>query len=101
MASFNRQNVMRRAWELFRATYHYPAIRFSSIGRDCFRYCLQKAWQEAREAARYAAIAPTVRAAQIERLNHALELAPYSDARNYSGRIDDIRQEISRLHAAA
>ena len=42
--------VMRRAWQIFRETYHYPAVPFRSIGRPCFNSCLRQAWAEYRKA---------------------------------------------------
>jgi hypothetical protein len=33
MPKFDRRAIMARAWEIFRETYKYPAIKFASIGR--------------------------------------------------------------------
>jgi hypothetical protein len=32
MPKFNRKAIMARAWAIFRETYKYPSIKFSSIG---------------------------------------------------------------------
>lgn len=101
MAKFDRAEIMGRAWALFREIYKYPSISFSDIGRRCFNYCLRKAWEEARERNASAAVLPSVRSAEIERLKGLLELAPYSDARNYSGRADALQNRIRALQEAA
>jgi hypothetical protein len=36
MSKFDRRALMARAWAIFRETYKYPAIKFSSIGWKCF-----------------------------------------------------------------
>lgn len=101
MTKSNQAQIMTRAWAMFREAYGYPAIKFSSIGRPCFNYCLRKAWAESRESAKLAAVSLADRTAQIESLASALALAPYSDARNYSGRADAIQSRIDRLQEAA
>lgn len=68
---------MARAWTIFRDTYNYPAIKFSSIGWKCFGWALKQAWFEAREAARIAAIPTADKAARIAVLNRTIELASY------------------------
>ena len=40
MSKFNRKAIMARAWTIFRETYKYPAIKFSSIGWKCFGWAL-------------------------------------------------------------
>jgi hypothetical protein len=35
MSNANRTASMTRAWAIFRQTYCYPRIKFSSIGRHC------------------------------------------------------------------
>lgn len=87
MPKFNRRAIMARAWAIFRETYKYPAIKFSSIGRACFGWALRKAWAEAREAVRLTAID---KAARIAVLNRTIELASYSRA---------ARAEIQQLSA--
>lgn len=101
MANFDRAEIMGRAWALFREIYKYPRISFSSIGRPCFNYCLRKAWEEARERKANAALSPSYRSAEIERLKELLELAPYSDALNYPSREDVLRRHIRALQVAA
>jgi hypothetical protein len=66
MPKIDRAALMQRAWAIFRETYKYPQIKFKAIGRRCFAWALQKAWEEAREAARVAAIPAQERAERIE-----------------------------------
>jgi hypothetical protein len=75
----NRTAIMQRAWELFRATYRYPAIPFRSIGRACFASSLRRAWAEAREAGRVAAIPATVKAERVAELRDAIAGLTYCD----------------------
>lgn len=101
MTKSNQAQIMTRAWAMFRETYHYPRIKFSSIGRPCFNYCLRRAWAESSESAKLASLTLADRTAQIGSLTALLALAPYSDARNYSGRADAIQNHIDRLQRAA
>jgi hypothetical protein len=82
-----RQTIMLRAWAIFRQTYHYPAVPFRSLGHPCFAWALRRAWAEAREAARAAAIPTEAKAARIDGLRRALELVPY---------IEDWRQAVAQ-----
>ena len=66
MPKINRAALMTRAWAIFRQTYSYPAIKFADIGRRCFAGCLRKAWMEAREANRVAAMTAEEKAGRIE-----------------------------------
>ena len=68
--------VMQRAWELFRATYNFPAIPFRSIGRPFFASCLRMAWAEAKRAS---ALAET----PTDVLEH--------QAASFRSQIDDLR----------
>jgi hypothetical protein len=70
---------MRRAWAIFRETYKYPAIKFADIGRKCFAWALRKAWAEAREAARFAAIPVPQRAERIETLHALIQRSSFID----------------------
>jgi hypothetical protein len=56
MPKIDRAALMRRAWAIFRQTYKYPLIKFQDIGRGCFAWALRRAWEEARETIRVAAI---------------------------------------------
>jgi hypothetical protein len=95
---FNRKAIMARAWEIFREAYKYPAIKFSSIGWKCFGWALKKAWSEAREGARIAAIPADVKAARIAVLTRTIELAAYSESWPQAQReISAARAEIARL----
>jgi len=98
MPKFDRTAVTARAWTIFRETYFYLRIQFSSIGRACFGWALRKAWVEARKAARIAAIPATEKAARITILNRTIELASYSESWPQASReIGAARAEIARL----
>jgi hypothetical protein len=98
MAKFNRKAIMARAWAIFRETYKYPAIKFSSIGWKFFGWALRKAWAEAREAARIADIPADVKAARIAVLNRTIELASYGESwPEVSRTVNAARAEIARL----
>lgn len=98
MPKFNRKAIMARAREIFRKTYKYPAIKFSSIGRKCFGWALKQAWFEAREVARLAAIPADVKAARIAVLSRTIELASYSESwPEASHQISAARAEITLL----
>lgn len=100
MPKFNRKAIMARAWAIFRETYKYPAIKFSSIGWKCFGWALRTAWAEAREAARIADIPADVKAARIAILNRTIELASYSESwPDVSRTVNTARAEITRLSA--
>jgi hypothetical protein len=71
---------MHRAWAIFRETYKYPQIGFADIGRKCFGWALRKAWAEAREAARVAAVPAEVRAERIETLQGLIARAGFIDS---------------------
>lgn len=75
----NRRAIMQRAWAIFRSTYHYPAIPFASIGAECFASSLRRAWHEAKEAARIAAIPVPVKAERVVALREMIEGLTYSD----------------------
>ncbi|CAN5192155.1 hypothetical protein BH10PSE11_BH10PSE11_08250 [soil metagenome] len=98
MSKIDRQVVMRRAWDIFRTTYHYPQIKFASIGRHCFNGCLRRAWAEAREARRIGAIPRTDRAARIAVLTAEIERAQYCDSYSVTRQIETAcRAEIAAL----
>lgn len=56
MPKIDHAAIMRRAWAIFRQTYKYPLIKFQDIGWKCFGWALRRAWGEAREVARVAAV---------------------------------------------
>lgn len=98
MPKFNRKAIMARAWAIFRETYKYPAIKFSSIGWKCFGWALRTAWAEAREAARIADIPADEKAARIAVLTRTIELASYGECwPDVSRTINTARAEIARL----
>jgi hypothetical protein len=97
MPKFDRGSIMRRAWEIFRQTYKYPAIKFADIGRKCFAWALRKAWAETRETARLAAIPAQEKADRIATLQILIERAGFIDSgpawrRAVTGYRDEIRQ---------
>jgi hypothetical protein len=101
MPKFDRAAVMTRAWAIFRQTYSYPAIKFSDIGRRCFAGCLRKAWVEAREAARVAALTPEEKADRIESLNYLIQRAGFiCGGREWKETISRHRAELRQLQAA-
>jgi hypothetical protein len=93
------KSVMSRAWAIFRATYHYTAIPFRSIGRKCFAWALRAAWAEVREAKRITVMRPDVKAARIAELREQIMLSEHA----YGSRAMQQRQacqaELSRLAA--
>ncbi|EAQ36938.1 hypothetical protein NB311A_07308 [Nitrobacter sp. Nb-311A] len=98
MPKFNRKAIMARAWAIFRETYKYPAIKFSSIGWKCFGWALKQAWAEAREVARLAAMPTVDKAARIAVLNRTIELASYSESwPDVSRTVNAARAEIALL----
>jgi hypothetical protein len=93
-----RTKIMSRAWAIFRATYHYPQIKFASIGRDCFAWALRQAWAEARTAARLAAIPAPVKVARIAALQVAIGREAFNDHYpSYSANVAAMRSEIAQL----
>ena len=76
----HRAALMARAWSIFRQTYRYPQIKFSDIGRKCFAWALRKAWVEAREAARVAALSSAAKAERIETLQALIDHAGFIDS---------------------
>jgi hypothetical protein len=94
----DRAAIMTRAWAIFRETYHYPQIKFSSIGRPCFNACLRQAWAEAKNAARVAAIPAAEKSTRIAFLLSAIEIERFNShwpaART---NIAAMRAEVQRL----
>ena len=96
----NKREIMTAAWALFRETYHYPAVPFKSLGRQCFGWCLSETYRRAKEAARIAAIPNDVKAERIAKLKWQLELTPYIESYLQStGRARALRAEINALTA--
>lgn len=101
MPKFDRGSIMRRAWAIFAEAYKFPQIAFNDIGRKCFGWGLRKAWAEAREAARVAAISPEVRAERIETLHGLIQRAAFIDSHpQWRATIAAHRQELRALQAA-
>ena len=99
MAKIDRAAVMRRAWAIFRQTYKYPLIQFKDIGRSCFAWALRRAWEEARETSRIAAIPAQVRAERIQALQTSIERASYIDGPTWRATIAAYRVELRILQA--
>lgn len=94
----DRAAIMSRAWAIFRAAYHYPQIKFASIGRGCFAWALRQAWAEARTAARVAAIPAPVKAERITTLQGAIDREAFNDHYpSYAANIAAMRSEIAQL----
>jgi hypothetical protein len=101
MPTMDRSAVMHRAWAIFRETYKYPQIKFADIGRKCFGWALRKAWAEAREAARVAAIPAQERAERIKTLQGLIAHADFIDnGPQWTATIRGYRDEIRQLQAA-
>jgi hypothetical protein len=102
MPKIDRGALMRRAWAIFREAYKYPQIKFADIGRNCFAWALRKAWAEAREAARIAAIPAEVRAERIETLHGLIYRADYIDSGpQWKATVTAYRREIRTLQTVA
>jgi hypothetical protein len=97
----DKSKIMLTAWQIFRETYHYPAIPFKSIGRACFGWALSEAYRRARETARIAAIPAEIKTARVAVLRRELEIAPFQDSwRLAQVEISEINRELSALVAA-
>lgn len=102
LPKIDRQMVMRLAWKVFRETYHYPHIKFASIGRPCFAWALRKAWHEAKAARTVALIPADVRANRIDQLRWQIERARFgSDWFRAQKTIIACDQEIMALSRAS
>jgi hypothetical protein len=99
MPKIDRAAVMRRAWAIFRQTYKHPLIKFQDIGRGCFAWALRRAWEEAREAWRIAAIPAQVRAERIQALQTSIERASCIDGATWRATIAAYRVELRTLQA--
>ena len=92
--------VMRRAWAILRDAYKFLQIKFKDIGRKCFAWALRKAWEEAREAARVAALPAQDRAERIQTLQSLIGRAAYIDhGPTWRATIAAYRNEIRQLQA--
>lgn len=80
MPKIKPADSMRRARSIFRATYKFPLIKFAAIGRNCFAWALKKAWAEAREAARVAAIPAAPKKTRIDGLQASIARAFYNES---------------------
>ena len=95
---FDRAQIMKRAWAIFRATYNYPAVPFRSIGRPCFAWALRRAWQEAQATAAMAAIPVATRQECAAGLRDELAFLNYrDDYRAASARGAAIKAELAHL----
>ncbi|HWL04239.1 MAG TPA: hypothetical protein VNQ99_04800 [Xanthobacteraceae bacterium] len=102
MPKFDRKAILVRAWAIFRETYHYPSVPFSSIGRSCFAWALRKAWAEAREAARLAAIPADVRNERCVILRDLIEHTRYmTNWSQATTRAAHLKRELAALQSIA
>lgn len=98
MSKTDRTQIMVRAWAIFRETYNYPRIQFSSIGRPCFNSCLRAAWTEWRQAQAVKTIPAKEKRARIKVLQRQIELAQYADSYQTTARVEAAcRAEIALL----
>jgi hypothetical protein len=98
MSNVNRATIMPRAWAIFRQTYCYPRIKFSSIGRHCFNACLRQAWAEAKSVVGIAAISAEAKADRITTPTDAIEFERFNDHwPSARASIAAMRAEISQL----
>lgn len=94
--------IMLAAWQIFRDAYHYPAVPFASIGRQCFAWALREAHRQARERRRLASIPADIKAARVAALNSERQRASFiASWRQAQNRIAEIDRELSALQAAA
>ena len=101
MPKIDRKEVMTQAWAIFRRTYKYPQIKFSDIGRKCFAWALRRAWIEAREVARLAAMTSAAKSSRIETLQALIVSAGFIDSGpEWKGTVTRVRDEIRQLQAA-
>ena len=98
MSKADRTQIMVRAWAIFRETYNYPRIRFSSIGRTCFNSCLRAAWTEWRQAQAVKTIPAKEKRARIKVLQRQITRAQYADNYRTTQQIESAcRAEIALL----
>lgn len=104
LSIFNRAEIMRRAWALFRTNYDYrgagKGTPFLCIGRKCLAWCIKEAWRLAKEAARIAAIPAVVKAERIAWLKIEIEKLAYLPfGIQIADRRDALESEIRKLAA--
>lgn len=100
MPKVDRGALMQRAWMIFRKTYKYPQIKFKDIGRRCFAWALKKAWAEARETRRLAALSQTAKAERIQTLQALIARADFIDSGpQWKSTVASYRNEIQQLRA--
>ena len=98
MPKVNRAAIMTRAGAIFRQTYCYPRIKFSSIGCHCFNACLRQAWAEAKSAVRIAATSAEAKADRITTPADAIASERFNDHwPSARASIAALRAEISQL----
>jgi hypothetical protein len=101
MPKIDRAALMTRAWAIFRQTYNFPQIKFSDIGRKCFAWALRRAWVEAKEAARVAALSPAAKAERIATLQSLIAYAGFIDSGpQWNATVSAHRNEIRQLQGA-
>ena len=97
-SNVNATAIMTRASAIFRQTYCYPRIKFSSIGRHCFNACLRQAWAEAKSSVRIAAMSAEAKTDRITTLTDAIEFERFNDHwPSARASITAMRAEISQL----
>jgi hypothetical protein len=79
MSNVNRTVIMSRAWAIFRQTYCYPRIKFSSTGVSASNACIRQAWAEAKSTVRIAAIWAESKADRIATLTNGIAFEGFND----------------------
>ena len=97
MSNVNRTAIMTRTWAIFRQTYRYPRIKFSSIGRHCVN-AQRHAQAEAKSAVGIAATSAAAKADRITTFTDAMHSsAPTSIGPSARVSITAMRARILQL----
>ena len=103
LPKINRAVLAARAWANLPGDLQVPTDQeFSDIGRKCFAWALKRAWFEAREAARLAALSTADKAERINTLETLISHAAYIDhGSTWKATIYGYRnRQLRQLHAA-
>ena len=99
---FNKSEIMKAAWNLMRKRYSFNGKNFKSIGIGCLGWCIQEAWRQARESARFAKKSVAEVIAQIERIKSEIERATYRyDYGSHGSRHSMLKDELYNLKEIA
>lgn len=100
MATFDKSEIMNRAWEIYKAGISFPTYS----GRERFARCLRSAWQEAHAiVARAFYAAQSIAHAsmsQVEQLQEEISMLQFKSSRiNICDRRAHLQTQIERLAA--